>query len=319
MMSVNLPEESIHSYLEKVDSITLNSDIHIACVNSPWNCTLSGREDSIDKIKHHLDTDQIFATKLTTGVAYHSPAMIEISDSYTEMLGSLSSGRLPDSEISMISSVTGKAIPLKALNLARYWAENLVSPVRFSDSVLGLINHPTLETVTDYLEIGPHSALRRPLKDIFSHHFQGQKEPRYHALLHRSQSAVKTALKTLGELFCLGYPVKITNVNQFETQGQPPFSLLSCPKYPFDHSQRYWKESRLAKGYKFRDKVLGDTLGARVIDWNPLEPKWRNLLSVESMPWIGDHMVGYTSLPSCLFFCSPAISSMTFSHAVAPT
>lgn len=303
MMSVNLPEGSIQSYLEKVDCVTLNRNIHVACVNSPWNCTISGSEDTIDTIKCHLDADLIFAAKLDTGVAYHSPAMLEVSDEYAEALGSLSPAGLPDlREIPMISSITGKVVSPKALATAQYWVDNLVSPVRFSDAVLGLMNHMPPDIITDYLEVGPHSVLRRPLKDILKHHLPEQKQPRYHTVLQRSMAATQTMFKTLGALLCLGYPVDVTRANQLHTygdhlntKGQPTPILLGYPKYPFDHSQRYWKESRLSRGYRFRGQVLADTLGARVADWNPLEPRWRNLLSIESMPWIGDHVVGLTN------------------------
>ncbi|KAJ8123005.1 hypothetical protein ONZ43_g943 [Nemania bipapillata] len=43
-----------------------------------------------------------------------------------------------------------------------------------------------------------------------------------------------------------------------------------------------------------RESISGDFLGWRFHDWNPLEPRWRNLWSVETTPWIGDHVVSNT-------------------------
>ncbi|KAK6853584.1 hypothetical protein PG995_010396 [Apiospora arundinis] len=77
MISVNMPEQQVYSYL---DDISIEEgQLHIACINSPFNVTLSGNEASIDTLKRHLDQDNIFARKLTTGVAYHTPLMKNIA------------------------------------------------------------------------------------------------------------------------------------------------------------------------------------------------------------------------------------------------
>ena len=45
-----------------------------------------------------------------------------------------------------------------------------------------------------------------------------------------------------------------------------------------------------------REPVPEPVLGARAYDWNPLEPKWRKVLCLEDIPWIGDHVIGDTAL-----------------------
>ncbi|KAI0019183.1 hypothetical protein F4780DRAFT_771382 [Xylariomycetidae sp. FL0641] len=304
MISVSIPVQGVQPYLKKVGMETFGQDIHVACVNSPMNCTLSGSEATIDALKCYLDQDQIFAAKVQTGVAYHSPRMLEIAEKYADAMGPLKGGTMPDREVPMISSVTGAHVRHDTLRTAQYWVENLVSPVLFSDAVHDLLNClPTPDWITDLVEIGPHPALRRPLEDILRQHPLGRKSPRYHAVLTRSKPPVQTLLKAIGQLVCVGYCVKIAEVNSLIPQPHaqdletwPKQALLSCPKYPFDRSRRYWKASRLAQGYLFRDQVPADTLGAPVADWNPLEPRWRNLLSLESMPWIRDHAIGDTAI-----------------------
>ncbi|KAI0157191.1 hypothetical protein GGR52DRAFT_582973 [Hypoxylon sp. FL1284] len=303
MMSVNLSEKAVRPYLEKAGLATLDHDVYISCVNSPSNCTVSGSEDKIDSIKRHLDSDQIFAAKLSTGIAYHSPSMLAISKEYADAIGDLDSGELPEGEITMFSSVTGGITSREELLRTRYWVDNLVSIVRFSDAVIGLLNRTPPSTVTDFLEVGPHSALRGPVKDILSQKFSGPNKPRYHSLMHKSKDAVQTTLEVIGGLFCLGYPVAVAKSNQLQpdydndrpcshTRSTP----LDCPKYPFDHSQRYWKEPRIAQGFRFRAEVPADALGAPVMDWNPLEPRWRNLISMQSAPWVGDHVLDNTAI-----------------------
>ncbi|KAK7968113.1 polyketide synthase PksD [Apiospora aurea] len=281
MISVNIAEAAVASYLHELDFVTLGHNAHIACVNSAVNVTLSGSEEAVDSLKRHCDQDGIFATKLHTMVAYHSPSMLNIRDEYKSCMVSLTSGDEDQAKPIMISSVTGNQVSRKLLCTAEYWVDNLTSPVRFSDAVISLlegIQDQTLDidAVTDFVEVGPHAALQRYLKDTFAHDLS------------------ETTLTMLGDLFCLGHPVSVLQVNQQSLTGErqlaPPL-LIDCPKYPFDNSKTYWRESRLARNYRLRAPTPADSLGAQAVDWNPLEPRWRNLLSVEAMPWIGDHVL----------------------------
>ncbi|KAG5751638.1 hypothetical protein H9Q70_005694 [Fusarium xylarioides] len=150
-----------------------------------------------------------------------------------------------------------------------------------------------LGSITDLIEIGPHLALRRPVKDTLDEMASAAKGVRYDYVLHRSHPAAQTTLELAGQLFCQGYPVSISAVNQQYTKEK---FLVNCPKYPFDRSQRYWAESRLSRDFRLREAVKGELLGVRVSDWNPLEPRWRNFWSIDSSPWTGDHKISDTVL-----------------------
>ncbi|KAI1774512.1 hypothetical protein F4818DRAFT_64374 [Hypoxylon cercidicola] len=302
MMSVNLPEDEVQEYLQSIGA-DVASQINIACINSPLNCTLSGKESAIDVVKEKLDKDGIFAQKLKTGVAYHSPSMSQIADEYVSLMGSLD-GDNPKgikSSIPMVSSVTGKPIRAASLATAQYWVNNMVSPVRFADAVHVLTQKTStlkvgMGNITDLIEVGAHPALRRPVQDTLAKAGNKNKQVRYSYVLHRSHSAVQTTLELLGQLFCHGHAVLIPSANQ-ETTGPAPIPrrfLVDCPKYPFDHSKTYWSESRLSRDFRLRESIKGETLGARFFDWNPLDPRWRNFLSVETTPWIGDHVISGT-------------------------
>nr|APX44009.1 polyketide synthase [Pestalotiopsis microspora] len=294
MMSVNLSESQVPGFLEKIG--VEKNVIHTACINSPTNVTLSGPSDVLDLLKEHLTDEQIFAQKLTTGVAYHSPAMQAVSAEYIERIGSLSSGEATG--VPMISSVTGQLAALKLLSTPQYWAGNLVSPVRFSDAVQCLAGTgdalplpPGIEAVTDILEVGPHSALRRPIRDTLTSISSGSGSTiRYHCTLTRSQSPGWTMVSLMGTLYCHGYPVSIAAANKLDGAAKQPF-LVDCPLYPFDRSRKYWLESRVSKDLRLRPHSQGHLLGRRSNHWNALQPTWRNWLSVETMPWLADHVV----------------------------
>ncbi|KAI1105776.1 hypothetical protein F4804DRAFT_111633 [Jackrogersella minutella] len=300
MISVNLREDEVQGYLKDI-SDEVSAHINIACVNSPLNCTLSGLESAIDIAKEKLDKDGIFAQKLKTGVAYHSASMSKIADEYTRLMGSLDdrNPKTIKSSIPMVSSVTGQPIRPASLATPQYWVENMVSPVRFADAVEVLTQKTSslkvgIGAISDLVEVGPHPALRRPVQDTLAKAGNKKQQIRYSYVLHRSHPAAQTTVELLGQLFCHGHAVSVPAVNQDSWSQEPQRFLVDCPKYPFDHSKTYWAESRLSRDFRLRESVKGEFLGARFFDWNPLEPRWRNFLSVETTPWIGDHVISGT-------------------------
>ncbi|KAF2964726.1 hypothetical protein GQX73_g8837 [Xylaria multiplex] len=299
MMAVNLAEADVSSYLSKaISSQDEIGNVVVACVNSPSNCTLSGPEKSIDFLKERLEEDGIFARKLNTGVAYHSTMMESAVEELIRCLGDLRAGSdVADRElIPMVSSVTGNIVAAKQLRQARYWTDNLVSPVKFSEAVLTMSKLPVeklggSQTITELIEVSSSSTLRRPVLDSLSPFFQsvGLEQPKYYSVLTKPRSPVQTVLELAGSLFCLGYNVSITAVNSQSQSGLSP--LAHCPPYPFDKSLTYWSESRLSADFRTRAPAPMQPLGIRSNDWNPLLPKWRNILTTESLPWIQDHIL----------------------------
>ncbi|CAH0050429.1 unnamed protein product [Clonostachys solani] len=296
MMSVNLPELEVPAYLTKhsLESLT------VACINSPSNVTISGPENDIESLKKILDEEKIFARTVKTGIAYHSPAMQQISAEYIDSIGTLEMGSSRNGQILMISSVTGHKVTPQILCNAQYWVDNLVSPVQFCDALQYIATAAPkidgLAKISDYLEIGPAAALRRPADDSLSQVI-GKKGFRYGAVLSKFEPPMKAVLGMAGRLFAFGYPLSISALNRQDLNKATvtPF-LVDMPEYPFDHSLKYWHESRLSRDWRLRGAAPRSLLGMRATDWNPLQPSWRKLLSVEHDPWLADHMVGETIL-----------------------
>lgn len=78
MISANIAEVEIPSLLEKLGLTGEDNIVHIACVNSPTNVTLSGPADSIKIAQEYLDQQDVFAKTVNTGVAYHSPVCVPL-------------------------------------------------------------------------------------------------------------------------------------------------------------------------------------------------------------------------------------------------
>lgn len=292
MISINLAPDQVTDFLSKAQNEAFGTKdaVGIACINSPLNVTLSGPDAGIDAVELQAGREGIFARKLKTGVAYHSKSMCSVAEEYLTLMGTtLSPNETPMSSIPMMSTVTGKRIDTVALASGQYWVDNMVSPVQFASGIRLVADLG----VTDFVEVGPHPALRRYVQDTLGSGIKTQ----YMAALHRGHSATEKTLELAGTLFSRGHPISLTAVNNIELGGETKSRfLVDCPPYPFDHSHKFWAESRISRDYRLRTPTRGEFLGQRVSDWNPLQPRWRSFLSVETSSWIGHHVVGDTVL-----------------------
>ena len=183
----------------------------------------------------------------------------------------------------------------------------MVSPVKFMHAITHVCSQSSKKLgqkfnanknsvmIDHFLEIGPHAALQGPLRDIL--HAQGKaSDIGYSSMLFRGKSALVSALEAAGNLYCIGYPVNLRNVNRSGKELREPSMLTNLPAYPFNHDKKYWLESRLSKDYRFRRNPAHEFLGTASLDWNLLEPRWRKIITQADDKWIKDHQV----LPSIL-------------------
>lgn len=304
-MAVGLSEESLRPYLEQTSNVT------VGCVNSPRNVTATGEDKQIDRLKSLLDKDSIYCRKLRVNIAYHSPQMSGMAAEYLELLGDLYGGDDSRAGCTLISTVTGEAMSQSEAQQSQYWVDNLVSQVKFSTAFGQICSAKEqrsgkklgagrpISQVTDLLEVGPHSALQGPIKDILS--TGSNDNVSYCSVLRCSIPAPETLLDAIGQLYCLGYPVDVGEVNQpgAKSKGKQ-IALPSLPEYPFNHSRDYWHESRLSKeGYRLRKHPRLDLLGSRVPDWNDLDARWRKFIRASETPWVEDHTVCQPVFRAC--------------------
>jgi acyl transferase domain-containing protein len=293
-MSVNLPENEARDYFRSKGLAYLSDSVHIACVNSPSNITLSGGSESINALYRCLLDDGIFAKILTTGIGYHSPAMQQITSDYRSRIGSLEPGNLAGREAtSMISSVNGEIVT--SLAFADYWVDNLSFPVRFLDALDTLLQQKSLSSLAsnsrhDFVEVGPQGALRYPVLETMKNRAFGAAAERYFAVLKKIAVPQQTLLECVGNLFCRGHPVSVWAANNVDAESKQVTLLPDCPAYPFDHSKKYWAEPRLSHEYRMRTAAGAGILGPRFYD-HPHELRWRTFLNTKDMPWVKDHVV----------------------------
>ncbi|KAL2068797.1 hypothetical protein VTL71DRAFT_15135 [Oculimacula yallundae] len=270
----------------------------IACHNSPNSFTISGDESAILELVDLCSTKDIWIRKLAISVAYHSPHMQRFSKNYHAALVTsiLDSEETQPSACIQYSSVTGQSLEPDDIT-SDYWVQNLTSPVLFSDAVkkmctsevLGSESSKKPSTIDIVVEIGPHSALAGPLREIFKSDSALAKVV-YISALNRQEDAMDTTMKLASRLFERGCPVDIPAINQ-SGDGKRPSILVNLPSYAWNHSTKYWAEPRVHKDYRLRKWPRHDLLGAPVKFSNSLEPRFRNWIRLQELPWLRDHRV----------------------------
>ncbi|EMD88582.1 hypothetical protein COCC4DRAFT_154765 [Bipolaris maydis ATCC 48331] len=272
MAAIGLGWDEVEPYLNAPHVV-------VACENSPQSVTLSGDaeavQDTVNRIKEaHPD---ITARLLKVEKAYHSYHMREIGAEYYAMIEPHLVGKQATKPF--FSSVTGTGEPEQRKLDAKYWQQNLESPVLFSPAVAGLLKHVKNPA---FLEVGPHGALAGPARQIFA---KASASPPYLSVMTRNEDCVQSYLTTLGKLFELNVPL---NYEAIAPAGE---TLPDLPRYPWHYDGEFWVESRMSKEWRFPKFPRHPLLGRQQLESTSLEPSWRNVINIEDAPWLRDHQV----------------------------
>ncbi|CAG8028853.1 unnamed protein product [Penicillium olsonii] len=289
----------------------------IACVNSESSVTLSGDAEVVTTLQNALDKEGIFTRRLLVDVAYHSHHMQTVSQQYRSLLGKIAPR---DSDVPFHSTVHGKLVPGSTLD-ASYWVENLISRVEFVDGLKSLLTHEGTGIDT-LVELGPHPALQGPVKQIAEIHAP-KMNVQYHHTLKRKVDGIEAVQNMAGSLFTQGMPLNFQAINfpTYDKLERKPTVLNDLPRYPWNHTERYWHNSRLADNLYRRRFPKNDILGSLIMDGVDFEPRWRNIIRVDDHPWIQEHRVqGMTVYPMTGFLAMAmeAISQHAQIHHIVP-
>ncbi|CAI6088461.1 unnamed protein product [Clonostachys chloroleuca] len=287
MAAVGLGPEAAEKYL---DNLPPGQHVLVACVNSPQSVTLSGDSDALDEVLSRLDKDGIFNRKLKVQLAYHSRHMSLIADKYVTALEAILPGTAKswDNGVLFSSPVTGKIITSPEVLSPSHWALNLTSPVLFSQAFENMCVGPNGLSVDLIVEIGAHSTLAGPIRQIFKS--KGHDIP-YVSCLKRPIDAVQTMQELACELLRRGYPISLESVNFPVSTEKSSTFVPDLPTYPWIHNTRYWDESRPSRQFRNRKTPSHELLGSRVTETGDSTNTWRNLFRLSELEWLRDHQV----------------------------
>ena len=288
MMAIAMAKEEWSVF--KQEELPENCKVVIACYNSPKSLTLSGPRMELESLQPLLDRRGIFHRLLKIPISYHSPSMKQVAQEYTSLIGHVSAAQPSGMrQIPLFSTVTASVLSSKQATQVEYWVQNLVSPVRFTESLKSMVH--TLPDLNLLLEVGPHSALRKPIQEITDSIGERNRVP-YLPSLILNRNSQEMILTMAGELFSRGHEIDFAAINSAQKEDWSRCTLTDLPEYPFNHSSRYWLESRLSKEYRFRQTPVHPLLGTQSLGSTSLMPSWTNFLRQSDLKWTQDHKVG---------------------------
>ncbi|RMZ74829.1 hypothetical protein DV737_g5696, partial [Chaetothyriales sp. CBS 132003] len=314
MLAIGAGLEKTEVYLDRLQS----GKAVAGCINSPSSVTVAGDIAAVQEIEDMAKADGVFTRRLRVETAYHSHHMDPIAEPYRQALinhniQSAAEGDSLDS-IAFVSAVTGGRISkVDELVDPEHWIQSLTQPVRFvealSDMVLGDFD-PSGTSVDAIIEVGPHTALGGPIKEIIGlPEFNGIQIP-YYSCLVRKTNARDSIQDLIANLMRQGHPINLEPVN-FPWGVWPHVQIVKdLPSYPWEHSVRYWHESRMSKAIRERAQPPNELLGSPAPWENPRTPSWRHIFRINDAPWVKDHIVDSIILyPASGYICR-AIEAM---------
>lgn len=289
MLAVGLGADAVQEFLQCSKGL-----VDIACYNSPNIVTLSGNLLELERIKSNLDSYRHFSRLLQVDLAYHSKFMAQVGNHYENLLVQNCEPPLPGfTHVTMFSLVTGRKMDQSCD--ARYWKNNMVSPVRFDQAAQEMISGR--EGADFLIEIGPSGALAGPIKQIkqIKQALTGQRADfQYCAAVQRGPDSIKAIFDVAGRIFTAGGSISLAEVNHGEKTGpeKRPLVIVDLPNYVWNYSTKYWHETEASKDWRFRKFPHHDLLGSKILgtSWNA--PSFRRIMRVEDLAWLKDHKVG---------------------------
>ncbi|KAL8780315.1 MAG: hypothetical protein Q9213_006513 [Squamulea squamosa] len=297
-------------------SAKLKSRLTVAASNSPKSVTLSGDEDAVTEAKQMLDKEGIFNRVLKVDTAYHSSHMLPCAVPYTRQLDScnIRAGK-GNGTTAWVSSVyedsrimtSDQDTDLQAV----YWTDNLIGRVLFSQALERALDdgRGALDLI---LEVGPHPALKGPTLETMRHKV-GYDVP-YSGVLDRKLDDITALNSALGLVWthlgstCVDFGGYLSAYGESNSHIDAT-PLPDLPSYPWDHKQPLFRESRLNKQIRLRTDRPHELLGNRTPDDTDYEPRWRNFLKLDEMPWLRDHRIQNQIIVPAATYCVLALEA----------
>ncbi|WP_189135945.1 type I polyketide synthase, partial [Wenjunlia tyrosinilytica] len=252
-------------------------EIGVAAVNGPDSTVVSGGEHAVEELAEHFRGLGRKASRLRVSHAFHSPLMEPMLEEFRRVAESVT---YQAPRMAIVSNLTGGVAAPEELASADYWVRHVRQAVRFADGARRLEERK----VSRFIELGPDGTLTAMA--------QGCVEGEGHLfapVLRKDRPEMTSLLSALGLLYVSGAPVRWDTA--FAGSGAAPTEL---PTYAFQR-RRFWpKESGLWAG-DLGSAGLGSAehplLGAAVELAGAEGLLFTGRLSLQSHPWLRDHMV----------------------------
>ena len=184
--------------------------VKIACYNGPRAVTVSGSLEKLKILKQKLDSQGKQNSLLSCPVAYHHPKFMEaISRVYESKLKGVFATQNSSKGVSMVSTVTTD--PVVAVANAMYWKTNMLSPIRFEETLSNTLTSSDPPTIL--IEVGPVGSLAGAVMDIKTELGDRAASTVYYKSMNRGKSSIMPMFQVAGGLFLAGFKIDLAQVN----------------------------------------------------------------------------------------------------------
>ncbi|WP_327326575.1 SDR family NAD(P)-dependent oxidoreductase [Streptomyces sp. NBC_01210] len=257
-------------------------EIAIAAINGPSSVVVSGDEAAVVEVLEYWREQDRKVHQLRVSHAFHSPRMEPMLDEFRTIAAGISYGtpRIP-----VVSNLTGQLATPEDLGTADYWVRHVRQAVRFADGITYLDG----QGVTTYLELGPDGTLSAMAQETLPHTDNTLFTP----LLRKNRPEAETLTQAIAHAHVRGTELDWDGV--YAGRGGQRVEL---PTYAFQH-QHYWLQAA-ASSSDATSLGLGTTehplLGATIALPETNTTVLTGRLSLQSHPWLADHIVMGTAV-----------------------
>lgn len=297
-------------------SARMKGRITVAASNSPKSVKLSGDEDAVLEAKQMLDDEGLFNRVLKVDTGYHSSHMLPCAEPYTAQLETcnvqVGKGNGVTAWVSSVYEDSRTITDVQDPDMwGAYWTDNLIGRVLFSQALEAAFDdgRGALDFI---LEVGPHPALRGPTLETMRTKLGY--EVSYSGVLDRKADDITAFSNALGLVWtylgsaCVNFAGYLSAFEEGNRQVDAT-PLSDLPTYPWDHKQIMYRESRLNKQVRHRASRPHELLGSRTPDDTDYEPRWRNILKLEELPWLRDHCIENQIIVPAATYCVIALEA----------
>ncbi|QEU90081.1 type I polyketide synthase [Streptomyces kanamyceticus] len=267
----------------------LSETVGIAAVNGPSSVVISGVAADVEAVAERWREAGRKVSKLRVSHAFHSPLMDPMLEDFRTVLESVS---YEAPAIPIVSTLTGARATADELASPDYWVRHVRESVRFADAVKAL----AAEGLVTFVEVGPGGTLSALGQESAPDAAfvpvlrtdQATDQPEESALVSAVAQLCTRGVRLDWEAFFAGRGAR----------------RVDLPTYAFQH-QRYWLEAGVGAG-DLNAAGLGSAghplLSAIVDTADSDEQLFTGRLSVETHPWLADHVIqGSILLPGTAF------------------
>jgi candicidin polyketide synthase FscE len=298
--------------LADIADAAIQRAVALAAVNGPSSVVVSGDEQEVLALAERWRERGRKTRRLRVSHAFHSARMDAMLEPFAEVASGIS---FDPPQIPLVSNLTGSAIGAKELCTADYWVRHVRETVRFADGIRWLDERG----VRSFVELGPDGVLSAMAQECLSENASPGSggsgddprvgdtdplagEPRAVAagsLLRGGRGEVVTLFTALAGAFVAG-----TEVDWGRPLSELGASPVELPTYAFQR-ERFWLDSvegSLDAGALGQTSATHPLLGAVVVLAEEEGRLFTGRLSVQTHPWLADHLVlGRVLFPGTAF------------------